>query len=369
MKTTWKGWALAAGLGLLTACGGAKTATDDAQDAVPDIDALSMDLETDASDGALRSALEVRDDCHPHLFRRTHEVSRIINAHVRRVWHRVSTLIRRHPDLVEGQRFTWERLVDGLTVKVVLTKTGATAYAFEASVKGTGDFEKFAWGNLSRDAAAETKQGELHLDLTTLARFTPREGDAQGLIDVGYQLDGATDTKHLDVKLTGFVPPANPNERPPRDGNYVFQRTRGVGGSLKFQDEGVLFCPENPARAPALLQTVSRWSKQQGAFVGRADARATEGQIPAGSQWLGVTCFSREANVGAEKYWQMKLEDAQGEVVAGSARSTSSDPNDPAAGCDPIFGPVPALDSNQNDFDFAGVRFDDSAAYPYPGMP
>jgi len=48
-------------------------------------------------------------------------------------------------------------------------------------------------------------------------------------------------------------------------------------------------------------------------------------------------------------YWMMKLEDATGATVQGSARESSDGATNP---CDAAFGPVPALANNSTDYAF-----------------
>jgi hypothetical protein len=116
----------------------------------------------------------------------------------------------------------------------------------------------------------------------------------------------------------------------------------------------VLLCPANPGDLEADTTTQSRWFiAADGSVHGRADAKATGGQMPAGDTWEGVTCFqgSRDTLLmptAETAYWAMKEEDATGATVAGTAQSVGVG----ATACDPLFGPVPSLTDNASDYGF-----------------
>jgi hypothetical protein len=193
---------------------------------------------------------------------------------------------------------------------------------------------------------------------------------SQGQFAVDYNVDG--DTKTISVTVTNFQPPGGFNAqdqaiRPPRSGSYVFTRTVGKGGSLKFQEQVDLLCPANPSKAAADVSTVARWTHDPttGDLVGRADAQATGGQIPTGDKWEGVTCFdlSKDDGTGlsAETYWMMKDEDSSGTSVHYFQANG-------ATACASEFGAVPDTNDATNDFNFTTVNFTDTSVVPFPGQ-
>jgi len=368
MKKLFAGCLLVAGTGLL-GCG----ANTELENAIPNSDTVTLDME--ASDSASTTQALDATTCHPHLFMRTREVVHLLNRHIVKVFGRVDEIIATHPKLATGKTHVWEHLTaqGEVMVKVSLTKTEAGSYTFETDMKKPSDpdsaYVAISSGTVkATDGAPHSGTGTLHLDLTALTTLVPEE-KAGGVIDVDFTVTGAT--KRVQVKVTNFDPDVTTDLRPPRSGNYVFERTRGVGGSLKFQEDVVLFCPANPDRKVAQVQTVARWANLNGQIVGRSDSRGTGGQIASGNQWLGMTCFdmTRGDDTTAERYWQMKLEDGSGNVVKADATYSAADTTNPVSSCDAAFGAVPALGSNANDFDFSKVNFSDDSSVPYPGQP
>jgi len=370
MKKMLASCLLVAGTGLM-GCG--TNATTELENAVPSSDTLTLDMESSDSVNTTQ-ALDASASCHPHLFMRTREVVRLLNRHISKVFGRVDEIIANHPKLADGKTHVWEHLTakGEVMVKVSLTK-GTNGYTFETDMKKPSDpdsaYAAVSSGTLkATDGSPHSGTGTLHLDLSALTKLLPEE-KATGTIDVDFTVSSAT--KKLQVKVANFDPDATLDVRPPRSGNYVFERTRGVGGSLKFQEDVVLLCPANPDRKVAQVQTVARWANQNGQIIGRSDSRGTGGQIATGNQWLGMTCFdmTRGEDTTAERYWQMKLEDANGNVVKGGALYSAADATSPTASCSALFGNVPDLGTGTNDFDFSKINFNDASSVPYPGQP
>jgi hypothetical protein len=200
--------------------------------------------------------------------------------------------------------------------------------------------------------------GSLDLDYDALHSVVPAER-LTGKVAVAFER--VTDSskpapgvrKVTTVTLTGFsFGPLDPHG--PRNGVFTHVGEPGVGGSLTFQDSLVLLCPANPQRLAADAVNHARWYVATGGGVhGRADARATGGQIPGGQTWMGVVCYQgaravRPLATMETGYWAMKLEDGQGATVAGSGRQLG----DPTS-CDPAFGAVPSQADAASDHDFS----------------
>jgi len=159
--------------------------------------------------------------------------------------------------------------------------------------------------------------------------------------------------RSASIALTDFLPEEG-DRHGPRTGTFSWVREPGVGGDFQFQDTEVLFCLQNPAGVQSDLTTVARWyNASDGAVHGRADARATGGQLATGEQWLGVTCAKgRTTSAPAEGFWMMKLEDSTGATLAARLAQNGVEP------CDPVFGAVPSATDNKTDYDFtAPVTF------------
>jgi hypothetical protein len=351
------------------------------EDNAPNFNSLSMDMNSSDTNMESSSAITpTGDQCHPHLFWRTRNVVERFNTHILMVVSRMDAVIDNHPKATTGTTHTWEKDVGLYTIKVEAAKVSATQFTFETDIKKKADddskYVKVGSSTINKtDGTAHTGQGTYLVDLTALSSVTG--GKAQGQISISFDITNAGAQKTLQVTLTNFTPDdtiVDANGNPlltPKDANYVFTRTKGVGGSLKFQDEMVLACPDNPSSEQATVNTVARWGHNStGSFVGRADAVATGGQIQTGYKIEGVVCADLsqgDATAELGKYWMMKAEDTTNgnTIVAGEAYVGAAGPDT----CDPIFGAVPSPDNNTTDFDFSTINFTDSSIVPYPGQP
>lgn len=358
----------------LVACGGATTNEFRANAPTYDKFAISQNDGDEATPTAEAPAAPLQqammaDTCHPHLFQRTGEIIGRVNRHFFKLTRHVEELIRNNPALASGETKTWENVRNGIDRKLTITATanldGSITYDFEldvAAASATPSFVKVMTGSITHigpaagsDADAGTatlveNKGTATFDFTALASVDTSER-ARG------QITDTFDNRHDPVKgvkrtatiaLTNFLPEEG-DPHGPRNGTYAWEREPGTGGKFQFQDSVVLFCPDNPTLAPADLNTVARWYRtSDGAVHGRSDSRATGGQF-AGNTWIGVTCANGASSRMAppEGYWLMKLEDPSGVTVTGMADTAGDTP------CDPIFGAVPNLNDNKNDYDFS----------------
>lgn len=347
----------------LAACGGSDV--DDIVDANPGYSALSLDMTGDDGDAA-KSALD-GVACHPHLFQRTRLVVRRVNHHTLKLLARIDAIIDRNPTATSGATATWERDVGAQSFKVVGTKVSDTSYTFEVSAKAKADaasaYVVVATGTNSRAIgdAAGTGKGSFTFNFGKLNGAIKTE-KATGTIQVDF--DVTATKKTLIATLTDFQP--DDGEVSPRNAKYVFSRERGVGGSLKFQDEMVLACPENAAKERSSVNTVSQWSVKGGKAAFRADSTASGGPIASGKKVVAVTCGDmNKAEATAEAYWMMKAVDSSGATVASGQFSRAKGSDAPTT-CDAVFGAVPNADDSSTDFDFTKVDFTSSAAFAYP---
>ncbi len=329
------------------------------------------------------SAALTATDCHPHLFQRTGEIIGRLNRHFFKLVRHVGDLISDNPTLASGNSRTWENVKNGIDRKFTITATanadGSTTFAFELDVKLANstatpppDFVKVMSGSLTHvgpadadaaDAGAATlveNKGTVTFDFDALASVVTTE-QARG------QITDAFDNIHDPVKgvkrtasftLTGFLPEEG-DPHGPRTGSYSWEREPSVGGKFQFQDSLILLCPSNPTNAVADLTTVARWYNSGNGVHGRSDSKATGGQMSATQTWMGVTCAKGQTTSDpAEGYWMVKLEDSSlappNNTVSGSAAMVGADP------CDSVFGPVPSVNNNSTDYDFA-------AAVTFPG--
>ena len=368
------------------ACGGSsssvKAATEDELTAVAPTSA-SVDLEvgdaTGMADNVPTSSISAdanvlapgMDVCHPHLFARTAEVAWRLNAVFFRHLRHIERLIAKHPKLLAGDSATWSETGSGFEVQrqfVITRSSDGLTYDFELDLAPAAQappvwVKVFSGSTTNATTSTGSDQtGSLDFDYDALHSVIP-DDRLTGQIAIAFER--ITDSskpapgkkKVTTVTFHGFS--FGPNDpHGPRSGTFTHVGEPGVGGSLTFQDSLVLLCPANPTAQVADAVTHARWYVTNGALHGRADAKATGGQIPSGDTWLGVTCYQgthgvRPLATAENGYWAMKLEDGSGATVTGSARHAGSEQS-----CDSAFGAVPSLTDNQTDYDFtAAVTF------------
>jgi hypothetical protein len=314
-------------------------------------------------------AAPVTDPCHPHLFARTSEAVQRLNAIFYRHLRHVEALIAHDPSLVAGDSATWSDTGSGLEVQRRLTisrSADGLTDTYELDLAPAGQtpptWVKVLSGTLvtATTPTGNERTAAMTLDYDALHGVLPAE-PLTGSIAVAYQRVKDSTRPAPGVKRTTTVTfasfsfgPADPHG--PRTGSYLHVGEPGLGGSLSFQDSLVLLCPANPSGLEADTVTQSRWYFAADTSVhGRADAKATGGQMAAGDTWLGVTCHQGAAGVAptattdAGFYWAMKLENGSGTTLQGSSFSSGAG----AAACDPVFGAVPSLTDSATDYDFA----------------
>ncbi len=374
--------------GMIGCGGGSASGSADLSAQAPTYDLVALGVtesdsaapaDSDVTDDLSSPASDVTGDddpCHPHLFVRTRQVVHDLNVLSYKLMHHVAEVIGNAQGIQVGETETWEKQGPlGLQRKFTLTKTGAGAFSFEldfaaaSSSSAAPDWQTVLTGNLTRtpsdesdagasaSAVTETK-GSVTFDFTALAAAVPSELESG---QIGYQFDEVHDPSKpaAGTKLTDSVNFVNFKLRPndphgPRNGSYVFAGEAGNGGTLAYQDSIALLCPANPSALDAATVIEARWYfDANGALHGRADAKASGGQIASGDTWEGVACHTgAPPDDGIENgYWMMKLEDAGGTTIQGSAHERASS----TVPCDPAFGAVPLLDSDANDLTFGGT--------------
>jgi hypothetical protein len=274
---------------------------------------------------------------------------------------RIRDLVALHPNLKNDTTHVWERVLDGVVRRLTLTKdaTGLT-YTFKveaADVPTSGDpsFVTVATGTATSNGGTPNEEtGNMTFDFSALKSVVPTE-EASGQFAVDFDVVKGV-SKKLVYHFTNFLPRGG-DPHGPRTGTYVYYGKPGIGGSLKYQDTVVLLCPSNPSALAADLDTVAEWYlASDNTLHGRADARATGGQISTGNTWEGVVCHQGAAiSSDSEFYWMMKVEDPNGATVGGGSFSGTTG----AATCDPAFingsAQTPSLTDNTTDFPFAAT--------------
>jgi len=386
-KQQWfPGLASIAALALsLSACGGASSGSAPAADFVSHAPtSASLDLEV-ADATAVASALPYAeaatpglslalapgmtaagDGCHPHLFVRTAEVVWRLNAIFRRHLRHVDALIARGPAILAGDTATWTDVTGTVEPQRKLTITRSAdglTYGFELDLAPAGQtppvWVTIMTGHVTdASAGAVTERtGALALDYDALRTVVPAERLAGKLAvtfdrvkDPSKPAPGVKRSTEVTFDAFSFGPH---DLHAPRSGTFSHLAEPGLGGSVAFQDDVVLLCPANPDALEADTTTHARWYvAADGAVHGRADARATGGQIAAGDTWMGVTCHQgvRGADPTTStdsSYWLMKLEDPTGATLQGHERAAGAGP-----ACDPVFGAVPTLADATSDYAF-----------------
>jgi hypothetical protein len=280
-------------------------------------------------------------------------------------------VLRRAPAIATDETHVWQETRGDVEVRFTMTHPSETVYTWNLELRPV---EATEWtsvfrGEIDRAGATGPHQGvgEMTIDLAALNDVVP-ELPVDGIVEAGFDL--AADHRKLVVEAGGvrWAPmgmpsgmPAMPEIAPP-DARYVYYREPGRGGSLKIADRMVFLCPYNPDLAPSAVRLVSRWYRlEDGSVHGRSDAVSTEGPLPPEQRLVGLTCHARPADrTAGEGYWLLKLE--EGDLVL-----ESHDYGTGEAACDPAFGPVPAANTTENDFDFGAVDFEDDEPYPFPG--
>ena len=377
---------------IAAACGGpASTSVDPgAADqkfltATPTFDHASVQIDdSDANPSSLEAGNTLQqdvtaDDCHPHLFSRTHEIAARLNRHTWKLLRHVRDIIADHPKFKDGSTHTWESVKDGLDRKftISLSADGST-YTFEldlgqAAAAGSttpAALVKVYGGTLSASTVAGvvTTNVSMTFDYDALHSVIATE-KARGQLAITAKIvkdpskPAPSLQKTMTIAFTNFLPEEG-DAHGPRTGSFTHLGEPGIGGSMTFADSLILFCPANPTAKVADTQTVARWFKKStGGIAGRADAKASGGQIPTGDNYLGVSCHNGTPGQGTTRevesaYWMMKLEDAAGNTVSGSSHEAINGGTSP---CDAALGQVPSLTNNATDFNFA-------AAVSFPGQ-
>jgi hypothetical protein len=308
------------------------------------------------------------DQCHPHLFVRTHEVVEATNRGLMRILGPLHRLIPFEPLHRDGSTHTWERVIDGVDYKYTVTKNETVPHTFTAQldVKAAGaadsTFVTIYKASITRDPSAHDGSGTASLDLGPLATLTKES--ISGTLALNFTVSSTE--KKVIFTMNDFTARASV---PPRSGHYVFRRVNGTGGTLKFIQDMVLRCTTGtatttPPTGTTPVTAVARWIDASDGVHFRGDAGATGGQVPNGEKWEGVTCA--QGRDPRETFWMMKLEDASGNTVSGqSSQNTAGATGDP---CDPmIFGAVPAIDNATTDFKFGDIDFTSDDPLPIPG--
>ena len=365
------------------ACGGSQSNDSSVAASAPSYDMVALSV--DDSDAAAPTATTVTselttnspdlptDPCHPHLFSRTRQVVLNLNILSYKLLSHVADVITATASDPSGNTYTWEKVgAGGIERKFSLTKNGGGSFDFELqfAAAGSSSFVTVFSGNLvhtdasaASDAGAATlaeDKGTMMFDYSALSSVVTSEKESG---QITYDFDRVTDPSKpgKGVKKSETITFANfmfgPNDpHGARNGSYVFVGEPGLGGTLAYQDSLALLCPANPSGLDANTVTEARWylDSSDGLIHGRADASALGGQIATGDTWLGVTCHLGPAPTPANEnaYWMMKLEDATGATVQGSAHETS---DSTAPACDPVFGAVPSLTNNSTDYTFGGT--------------
>jgi hypothetical protein len=276
--------------------------------------------------------------------------------------------------IVVGESATWDTVGPEFERKLTVTRTGDQTYTWTLELKkrDAAAFTTVASGSVDRTGATKLGEGAgtLDVDLSAIASVTGQE--IAGTL--AFDFSSLAGTRKVVADATNVIwdtDAQSPVRRSPRSSHEVYLREKGKGGSLLVDDDMVFACPANPDVKAADVSLVSRWYRTgAGAVHGRSDALMKNGQLPdhAIDRIVGVTCHTSPAEGSAdfaESYWLMKAEDAAGATIVGGSHEVNGTD---ASACDPIFGVVPTLASNANDFDFSQVDFTGTTPYPFPGM-
>jgi len=399
----WNKMIVALPAALLTlACGGqgGSSRSNPFTDAAPSYAALSIDEASvdatppaaTASEPAPAEAMVVSPTmlgagCHPHLFIRQREVVERLNRHIYKALSHVAEAIAAGKLTQVGSSATWELVKGGIDIKFTITLVATDVYSWELDMAQVGNaLLTVMTGQIDRSGATVAREGKgsFTIDFANLYAADPASKVTAGTLAVDFNVQPASRllsavatgiTWDLDATQFSSIDVVNALSAP-RSGAYVYYREPGKGGSIKIEDQMVFACPANPDLLPADAQMVTRWYRFSPTSVhGRSDAYMTGGQLP--STQIGgvtvdhvaaVTCHdaAAEADVQAESFWLMKAEDASGNTLAGESSEHLG--TVASSACDPVFGAVPDLLDNTNDFTDWPASYTDGTPYPFPGM-
>jgi hypothetical protein len=303
------------------------------------------------------------DKCHPHLFSRAHDVVVRIDRHIAKMLSRVAALIADHPQAKTATSHTWSKTDSGgVGQQLAISKAQDGSFSFRLDLTpaaGPKAIKVYSGTvKIGDSSGATTIDATMTFDYDALHAAVPAEKAAG---QINFFLSDLKDASKpapgmrvsANAVLINFAPADQPSVV--QSTNYQYVGEPGVGGSIEYTDAIATPCPTNPSGLAASAQLVARWYKApDGGVHGRADAQMSGGQIPAGQTWIGTSCENNQpgqatsANVESA-YWMVKVEDASGATVDGTAVESSDGASNP---CDAAFGSVPTLASNSKDFSF-----------------
>jgi len=403
----WNKMIVALPTALLTvACGGGGGGTSSSVAANPFLDSApaysSLSIDEQASDATppaptasvaipaeamVVSPVMLGASCHPHLFIRQREVVERLNRHIYKALKHVDDAIAAGKLTQVGSSATWEVVKDGVDVKFTITLIATSVYSWELDMAQVGQaLLPVMTGQIDRTGATLPREGKgnFTINFANLYAANPADKVTAGTLVVDFDVEASS--RLISAVATGVTWDLDPADyssievvaalSAPRNGAYVYYREPGKGGSIKIEDQMVFACPSNPSLLPADAQMVTRWYRPTATSVhGRSDAYMTGGQLPdtkidgeTVDHIAAVTCTeaAAETDPQLETFWLMKAEDASGNTLAGESSEHLGAASSTA--CDSVFGAVPDLTDDTNDFTSWPTSYTDGTPYPFPGM-
>lgn len=227
------------------------------------------------------------------FYQMTRNVSRVVNGGAVLVLGLVREVVRHPPTSVGENQAVWGPWTDALspnTYRVTVTRTGDNEYAykFEGKARGAADS---AYVIVLSGTHRPTRgpngvplerfgEGSFVLDWDAAATL-PEHGREAGTASYTYSRRGPA----LPTTVGAQFRSVNDEDRPGQrvDADYAYGEAPDGSGTLDFT-----FTPSMVATGPARFSVKSRW---QADGAGRADVRATGGEVPAGESATASECW------------------------------------------------------------------------------
>lgn len=286
---------------LTTACGGG--AGQEAQQIIPDLTALTLEVTGDPSEGAAAPTpqqgaigISQRAVTHaPEYLAHARDGVRMVNATVKEMMGQVRSLIEQS----EGRQTAAGRVygpkdVGTVTYRVLVRKLGEGSFGWrlEAKPQGAQDsaYLRVMAGGVQRRGESG-RRGTFGANLDNM-KAIDASYPGQGLLLGGFGLREGNKT--LAYRLRNFTPDAQ--EHRPVTAAFVGHRRADTGAtSVRLATHQNLARIPNGTAAEELVRLRARWVPGVG---GRAAILATAGDIPQGEAYVGTSCWDAQLQEG-----------------------------------------------------------------------
>ncbi|MBI3180663.1 MAG: hypothetical protein HYZ28_00725 [Myxococcales bacterium] len=285
---------------LLVFAAGCGRQNDDAfAEAAPDIEGLTLELSGAAAEQALMSEDGVqRQGLHenpPELLKHTRQAVAWLNGHVRKAVEPIVELIASGAGKVApgDSRIYGPKDRGNATYRLTIKRLSVERFNWKLEAKplGSGDeaYKAVAAGTLVKGALPHRGRGTIGIDVDTLKSIDSSIKGA-GKLFCGFAHVG--DTKTLVYLLKGFTPDVSAVD--PVSAAFVGHRLM-PSKATRVRLAAKVNLGDSPTAAKEFIRARARYIPGVG---GRADALATEGDVPAGKVYFGSACWDAQEHEG-----------------------------------------------------------------------